>query len=74
MKEFKIIENALDKIGHGKSGGSTHYKDLAFFENIKPKDPIIWHNTRWFPSKDYPHEECQIITIFRCRKKENRHD
>ena len=68
MKEFRAIEKTLEDIGHGKSGGSTTYKDLSFFEKIKPSEPVIWHGTRWFKSEQFPKEECQIITIFRCRK------
>ena len=68
MREFRIIDKALQEIGYGASGGSTNYKDLAFFEKIKPSEPVIWHNTRWFKSETFPKEECQIITIYRCRK------
>lgn len=68
-RSFRIIEKALADIGHGGSGGSTTFKDMAFFERIKPSQPVIWHNTRWFESDQFPNEEIKIITMFLCRKK-----
>lgn len=68
-ESFKIIEKALEQINQGMSGGSTRYKEIAFFERIKPSSPCIWHGTRWFSSKNFPNEEIKIITVFLCRKK-----
>ena len=48
-------------------GGLTTYKEMAFFERIKPKEVICWNNTRWEKSELAGYEE-QFIVIHRKRK------
>lgn len=43
LDKFKKAKEAL---GNPYPGGSTRYKDVAFFQHIKPSSPTLWHSVK----------------------------